>query len=72
MFWRSALSTKLNEYHELERQFADFQETSKDIEKELEEELSTSEKKLKDTTAQLTRVKLDNENILVPDCSNGT
>ncbi len=56
---------KLKELEELEQQFSEFQETSKEVEKELETEVQRAEKKSKDMTAQYQRLKIDFEEALV-------
>jgi len=63
-FWKSKYQEKVTELEDLEQQFAEFQDTSKEVEKELEVEFQRAEKKSKDTNAQYQRLKIDFEEAL--------
>ena len=55
----------MTELEDLEQQFSEFQDTSKEVEKELESEAQRSEKKVKELTTQYNRLKADFEESLV-------
>jgi len=60
-YWRRKYEDKDKELEELEETFTDFQQSSKELESELERELQTTEKKLKDINSQYHRLKGEQE-----------
>jgi len=60
-YWRRKYEDKDKELEELEETFTEFQQSSKDLESEMERELQATEKKLKDINSQYHRLKNDNE-----------
>jgi len=63
-YWRSKCENKEKELVELEESFTDFQQSSKDLEHEMERELTANEKKLKDLTSTYHRLKSEHEEMV--------
>jgi len=63
-YWRSKYEDKEKELLELEESFTDFQQSSKDLEAEMERELTTNEKKLKDITSLYHRLKSEHDEMM--------
>jgi len=63
-YWRSKCEDKEKELVELEESFTDFQQSSKDLEHEMERELTANEKKLKDLTSTYHRLKSEHEEMV--------
>jgi len=65
LYWRTRYDEKVKELEEVEEnfneQFEDFQQSSKELESEMERELQLNEKKLKDLTSQYHRIKNEYE-----------
>jgi len=60
-FWKKKYQEKEKELLEVEESFAEFQQSSKELEAELEREPHLNEQKLKDITTQFHRLKVDFE-----------
>jgi len=63
-FWRGKCDDKQKELEELEESFTDFQQSSKELEAEMERELTTNEKKLKDTSSLYHRLKSEHDEMM--------
>jgi len=61
IFGNQSITKKISELEDLELQFSEFQATSKEVESELEEEVQRNEKRVKELTAQINRIKMDHE-----------
>jgi len=60
-FWKNKCEEKQKELSDLEHNFNEFQESSRDLEAEMEKDLERSEKKIKDLTISLEKMKEDYE-----------
>ncbi|EGG16610.1 Lis-interacting protein [Cavenderia fasciculata] len=63
MYWKKCLEDKQQEVDDLEQNFNEYQEFSKQLEEEMETELRACEKKHTDLVSQHARLKNDYENI---------
>jgi len=63
-FWKKKYKDKARELKEVEDTFTEFQDSSKDLEAEMEKELQRNEKQLKDVTSQYMRLKQEHEEAL--------
>jgi len=63
-YWRSKVQDKEKELVDLEETFNDFQQSSKELESEMERELTTNEKKLKDMSSLYHRLKSEHDEMI--------
>lgn len=63
--WRSKAEERREEMEEVEASFAEFMESSKALEQEMERDLQRSEKKNDETSRALSLLKLQHEDLLV-------
>jgi len=63
--WRSKAEERREEVEEVEASFAEFMESSKALEQEMERDLQRSEKKNDETSRALSLLKLQHEDLLV-------
>jgi len=60
-YWKDLYQKKSKEYEDLEQEFNEFRDSSKELEATLEGDLDKTEKKLKELTTQYNRLKTEHE-----------
>jgi len=63
-YWKLKVEEKDKELLDIEETFNDFQQSSKELESEMERELTTNEKKLKDMTSMYRRLKSEHDEMI--------
>eukprot|EP01118_Nematostelium_gracile_P020547 TRINITY_DN9993_c0_g1_i2.p1 TRINITY_DN9993_c0_g1~~TRINITY_DN9993_c0_g1_i2.p1 ORF type:complete len:160 (+),score=38.64 TRINITY_DN9993_c0_g1_i2:140-619(+) len=63
-YWKLKYEEKDLEWREIEEQFADFQQSSKDLEQEMEKDLEQTQKQLKDMTSKYHRLKSEHDDAM--------
>ncbi|PRP83364.1 Lis-interacting protein [Planoprotostelium fungivorum] len=60
-YWKSKYQQKVQEFNDLEESFNDFQDSSRELEKEMEKDLERSEKRLSEVTSQYHKLKAESD-----------